>query len=102
MNETTLSTDKLLEDLRLLAHDAEALLAATAGQADAKIHELRNRLAVAVNSARGTCEELQGKAADQIRRGIKETDQTVRAHPWEAVGVAFGIGVVVGILLGRR
>jgi len=102
MSEVTISTDKLLEDLRVLARDAEALLAATAGQADAKVHDLRARLSVAVAGARGTCEELQGKAAEQVRRGLKETDETVRAHPWEAVGVAFGIGVVVGILLGRR
>lgn len=105
MSETTsdtITTDKLVEDLRVLARDAEALLAATAGQADVRINELRGRLTAAVHSARGTCEDLQGKAADQIRRGLRETDQTVRSHPWEAVGVAFGIGVVVGILLGRR
>ena len=105
MSETTtptVTTDKLVEDLRILARDAEALLSATAGQADGRIHELRDRLTAALHSARGTCEELQGKAAAQVRRGLQETDQTVRSHPWEAVGVAFGIGVVVGILLGRR
>ena len=96
------TTEKLVEDLRILAHDAEALLSATAGQTDVKIGELRQRLSAAVRGARGTCEELQGKAAEQIRRGAHETDLTVRAHPWEAVGVAFGIGVVVGILLSRR
>jgi ElaB/YqjD/DUF883 family membrane-anchored ribosome-binding protein len=102
MSEPTITTDKLVEDLRTLARDAEALLAATAGQADAKVHEIRNRLAAAVSNARGTCEDLKGKAAEQIRRGLRETDETVRSHPWESVGVAFGVGVVVGILLGRR
>lgn len=105
MNEipaAAVTTDKLVEDLRVLARDAEALLSATAGEADVRIHELRNRLSAAVANARGTCEELQGKAADQIRRGLRETDQQVRDHPWEAVGVALGIGLVVGILLGRR
>jgi ElaB/YqjD/DUF883 family membrane-anchored ribosome-binding protein len=99
---STISTDKIVEDLRILARDAEALLSATAGAADSKLDDLRSRLSTAVHNARGTCEKLQGKAAEQIRRGLHETDQTVRAHPWEAVGVAFGIGVVVGILLSRR
>lgn len=105
MNEipaATVTTDKLVEDLRVLARDAEALLAATAGEADVRIHELRDRVTAAVQKARGTCEELQGKAADQLRRGLRETDQKVRDHPWESVGVALGIGLVVGILLGRR
>lgn len=97
-----MSTDKLVEDLHILARDAEALLSATAGQTDAKISELRQRLTAAVHGARATCEDLQGKAAEQIRRGLHETDQTVRAHPWESVGIAFGIGVVVGILVSRR
>ena len=81
--------DKIVEDLRLLARDAEALLSPTAGVADSKLDDLRSRLTTAVHNARGTCERLQGKAAEQIRRGLHETgDQTVRAHPWEAVGVA--------------
>lgn len=92
----------MVDDLRILARDAEALLAATAGQADTRIEELRTRLNAALRSARGTCEELQGRTLDQVRRGLRETDEAVRSHPWESVGVAFGFGLVLGVLLSRR
>jgi len=102
MSQNELSAEKIAGEINSLVDDAEALLQATAGQVDSKIIEIRNRLAGAVANARVTCRDLQGKATEQVRHGIETTDATVRSHPWESVGVAFAVGLVVGVLVGRR
>jgi len=95
---TTEANQRLAADIKLLARDAEELLRATAGEAGEKIKEVRQRLSNALDSARATCESLQ----DQTAETLKAADETIRDHPYESIGIAFGVGVVLGILVGRR
>ncbi len=89
---------KLVEDLRLLSRDAEAMLQATTGQAGEKMTELRGRLASTLESARATYRRLEEKTV----ASAKVADQTIREHPYESIGVAFGVGLLIGVLVGRR
>jgi ElaB/YqjD/DUF883 family membrane-anchored ribosome-binding protein len=95
---TTEANERLAADIKLLARDAEELLRATAGEAGEKIKEVRERLSKAVESARSTCENLQ----DQTAETAKAADQTIRDHPYESMGIALGVGVLIGLLVGRR
>ena len=92
------ANQRLLKDLRLVMRDAEDLLKATAGEANEKVKEVRARLKGALESARGTCEDLQ----DRTLEAAKATDTVIREHPYESIGVAFGAGVRIGVLVGRR
>jgi len=92
------NVEKLMTDLKLLTHDAEALMHATAGQAGDKVGELRHRLTAALETAKATCQRLEEKAI----AGAKVADKTIRAHPYESIGVAFGVGLLIGVLVGRR
>lgn len=95
-NET--STEKIVTDLKTLSRDAEALMDATAGQAGEKATELRKRLSAALESAKATCHRVEEKAI----ASAKVADQKIREHPYESIGVAFGIGLLIGVLVGRR
>jgi ElaB/YqjD/DUF883 family membrane-anchored ribosome-binding protein len=90
--------EKVMADLKVLSRDAESVLQATAGQAGEKMHELRNRLATTLESAKATCHRLEEKAV----AGAKVADKTIREHPYESIGVAFGVGLLVGVLVTRR
>ena len=90
--------EKLVADLKILSRDAEAVLQATAGQAGEKMSELRSRLSTALDSAKATCHRIEEKAV----AGAKVADKAIREHPYESVGVAFGVGLLVGVLVGRR
>lgn len=90
--------EKITTDLKTLSHDAEALMHATAGHAGEKAKELRERLAAALESAKATCQRVEAKAI----AGAKVADKTIREHPYESIGVAFGIGLLIGVLVGRR
>ena len=89
--------DKLIRDLRVVAHDAEALIKATAGDMSDKAKDARARLSQAVASAKETAQQLQARAAEKA----KLADEVVRDHPYESVGVAFGVGLLLGVLFGR-
>ncbi len=90
--------EKLVGDLKTLSRDAEAVLHATAGQTGEKISELRSRLSAALESAKTTCHHIEEKAV----AGAKVADKTIREHPYESLGVAFGVGLLIGVLVGRR
>jgi ElaB/YqjD/DUF883 family membrane-anchored ribosome-binding protein len=93
-----LRTDKLIQDLKNVVADAEDLMKATAGEVSEKAKEARERLAAALSSARTSCSRLE----EQAVAGAKAADRTVREHPYESIGVAFGIGMIIGVLLGRK
>ena len=84
-------TGSMLDDLRALIADAEELLRATAEQNGPRVQEARERAEESLRNAR---ERLEGAG--------RELDARVREHPWAAVGVAAGVGLVIGILLGRK
>ena len=85
-------------DLRLLAQDAEELLKATADDLSDKAKEARAKLKVALEKARVSAHQWEDKAA----AGARATDKVIRDHPYQSVGIAFGIGVLLSALINRR
>lgn len=99
---TAASRDKLMSDLRVVITDAEELLKLTAGQAGEKAAELRERMQARMAKAKEELSQLQSAAVGQAREAAKATDLFVHDRPWTAVGVAAGIGLIAGLLIGRR
>lgn len=95
-------TDKLMHDLRAVVGDAEDLLKATASQTGERVEKIRARAEESLRNARVRMQaaghDLQAAAQDAAR----QVNGQVHEHPWAAVGVAAGIGLIVGILLGRK
>lgn len=94
--------DKLMSDLRAVLEDAEALLAATAGQAGERIQAVRERAMETVRGARERLAEAQDDVARRAREVARDADTYVRENPWQAVGVAAGVAFLIGLLVGRR
>jgi ElaB/YqjD/DUF883 family membrane-anchored ribosome-binding protein len=92
------SREKVKEDLRVLVRDAEELLKATAGDVSDRAKAARSRLAEALEKAKGTCQRLEAKTVE----AAKATDKVIREHPYESMGVAFGVGLLIGVLVSRR
>jgi ElaB/YqjD/DUF883 family membrane-anchored ribosome-binding protein len=81
-----------------LLEDAQALLAATTHVAEEKVVEARKRLAAAIEKGKETWSSVQEKTV----AGAKATDQVIRDHPYQSIGVALGVGALIGFLLCRR
>lgn len=86
------------EDLRALLQEAEQALAGTVGDAGEKFDELRSRLRSAIDNGKYSMQRLRAEA---LRRA-QQADKLVRENPYYAVGVAAGVGAVVGLLVARR
>ena len=81
-----------------LIEDAQALLAATAHVAEDKVLEARKRLNNAIVAGKDTWRNVQKRAL----AGVKATDEVIRDHPYQSLGVAFGLGALLCLLLRRR
>ena len=80
------------------AEDASALMAATADVAGEQVPETRARLASVLESPK----EIAGRVRDKAVEGAHAADEAVREHPYQAIGIAFGVGALVGYLAARR
>ena len=81
-----------------LAEDARALLAATTDVAGDKVGEARKRLAAALERGR----EIYGRVREKAVESVKAADEAVHEHPYHVVGVALGVGALIGYLAARR
>lgn len=97
MSETTIQAEKVLQDLKTLIRDSEELLSATASAAGDQLKGVRVRLGNALDGARESCKHLEQAAAEKA----KVADRVIRDHPYQAIGVAFGVGVLLGLVIGR-
>lgn len=96
------SAEKLMQDLRLVVEDAEALLKATAGQADEKIAQARARAEESLRQARLRLQDAGFEVEQQMRAAVRDTDAYVRENPWQSVGLAAGVAFLIGYLVARR
>lgn len=98
----SVARERVVADLKALVRDSEDLLKATAGDVSEKAKEARQRVNAALDRAKSTCETLQEQTMATARDAAKEADAVVRQHPYESIGIAFGIGVLLGALIGRK
>ena len=92
------STEKLLEDLKAVVNDGEELLRAGVQDLSERGLAARERLAAALEVARQTRRRLQERAMVSAQA----TDRLIREYPYQSLGIAFGVGMLFGILVNRR
>lgn len=100
VNEVT--KEQLIADFNVVVADAEALLKATANQGGEKLAEVRAKAEESLKVLKGRLAHAQETVIIKTREAAKATDVYVHENPWQAVGVAAGIGVLIGYLMGRR
>jgi ElaB/YqjD/DUF883 family membrane-anchored ribosome-binding protein len=96
-----ISADQLIDDLTAVIRDAESLLRATAAHTGDKVEEIRARAEQSVRQAKERLAGIEEEALKQARALAGEADVYVRGNPWQAVGIAAGIGLMLGLLMRR-
>jgi len=97
-SEIEASTERLLRDLQHVVRDGEELLRAGVQDLSEKGVAAREKLAAALEVAKETRRRLEEKAV----ASAKATDKLVREYPYQSLGAAFGIGLIIGVLVNRR
>ena len=103
MAETnTAPKDELMAELRAVIANAENLLERAADEVGNNAVGLRERLRQRMSDAKDSLYSLQSAATDKARAAGRATDDYVHENPWRAVGIAAGIGLLLGVIIGRR
>ena len=102
MESVDVNTDKIVADMRVVIADAEELLRATTGQAGEKVAAARAKIQDSVAAAKVKLERLSDAGAVRAKAAAHATDDYVRDHPWESVGIAALVGLALGALISRR
>ncbi len=97
-NSLNQQTEAIRNDFNTLAEDAHALITATADVAGDKVGEARQRLADALENGK----EIYGRVREKAVQGAKAADQAVHENPYRAMGIALGIGALIGYLAARK
>jgi ElaB/YqjD/DUF883 family membrane-anchored ribosome-binding protein len=92
------STEKLLQDLKEVVRDGEELLRAGVDELGDRGTAAREKLTAALEMAKETQRRLQERAV----AGAKAADTYIRSNPYQSIGIAFGIGVILGLYTARR
>ncbi len=96
------SKEQLIADFKLVIADAEALIKATTDQDDVALANLRSQAESSLANAKGKLAEAQGDLIEKGKAAAKSADEYVHENPWKAIGVAAGVGLLVGLLIGKR
>lgn len=103
MDETNnITKEQLLADMRVVVGDLESMLKATANSADQEVRALADRLRERLGAAKARLVDAEHAVLEKGRQIARSTDDYVHENPWTSIGVAAGIGLLLGIVIGRR
>ncbi len=100
MNETV-SSERLAADVRAVIGDAEELLRQSAAATGEQAAQLRERAMALLRDAHERTRRLQEKVLVKGRAAAYAADDYVHENPWRSIGAAFGVGLLVGLLVNR-
>ena len=101
-NTTDVTKEKLISDFKVVVADAEALLKASAGRGGEALAAVRTRVQESLKIAKDKMLDAEEELLAKTKEAARVTDEYVHDHPWHAVGIAAGVGLVIGLLIGRR
>ncbi|WP_339461919.1 DUF883 family protein [Pseudomonas sp. EA_105y_Pfl2_R69] len=96
------SQDQLLEEFQALVRDTEQLLQHSASLAGEQAEELREQIRGSLDRARTTLHNAEGALLERGKAAVQVTEGYVQTHPWQTLGVAAAIGLLLGMLISRR
>ena len=96
------TTAKLRADLEAVVRDAEALFKASAEEGGEKAKEARAKIRESLDAAKSRLHDAEHAALKKGEDAVHSAEDYAKRNPWQAMGVAAGIGLIFGVLLSRR
>jgi ElaB/YqjD/DUF883 family membrane-anchored ribosome-binding protein len=100
--EAKLDSSHLMGDFKALMADAEALIKATAHHEEGPLSTIRSKALDTLNNAKESLSAVEDTLTEKAKVVADSADDFVHRNPWEAVGVAAGLGLLIGLFIGRR
>ena len=91
----------LIEEFHTLIGDTERLLKHTQSTAGTQSDELRGKINANLTRAKQMLKEQEGSLREQGQAAIQCTEEYVHTHPWQSIGIAAGVGFLLGLITRR-
>ncbi|MES2229152.1 MAG: DUF883 domain-containing protein [Pseudomonadota bacterium] len=96
------SSTSLADSARHMVDEADRFLRTAAQSGDEKFDAMRDQFVAQVQSMRTQLDDLEDDVLHKVRRAARSTDLTVRSHPYQALGIAAALGLLIGLMASRR
>src|SRR6185295_1953238 len=93
--------EALMSDLQDVLADTETMLKDVASEGGEMAQAMRERIAENLRGVKAKLLETQEMVAGKAKFAVKATDEYVHENPWQSVGVAAGVGFLLGLLVSR-
>jgi ElaB/YqjD/DUF883 family membrane-anchored ribosome-binding protein len=101
-HNVNMTKQQLLTDLKLVLSDVDALVRATADQGGAEIAKVRTKTADTVAAIKTRVTATEAALLSKAKHASEFTDDYVRGNPWRTLGIVTGVGLLIGLFIGRR
>jgi ElaB/YqjD/DUF883 family membrane-anchored ribosome-binding protein len=102
IGEFNRTKDKMVDDFKLIVNDADDLLQATAKVSGEGFNLTRAKFAEKLKTAKANLADAEQVVVDKTKQAAMATNDYVKDSPWTAVGIAAGVGLLIGFLAARR
>lgn len=101
-NSTPPSSEKLIENFKHVVRDAQEVLRTTASNVGEKATAARSQLEESLKEAKNRLAVAEAVIVDRTKEYAEATDTFVRDQPYKAIGIAAGVGLLLGLLCAPR
>lgn len=95
-------SEQLRNELKSLADTLEELLQTSSDKSETEIQKLKAKAENIIKTSRQTLTDSSDKLVEQTKEVAGKADNYVHEKPWNGIGIAAAVGLVVGVLLAKR
>ncbi|MFZ6688073.1 DUF883 family protein [Undibacterium sp. SXout11W] len=102
MSSVEQQKDKLMDDLHQVIRDAEDMLKNTEQQSGEGFKAAKARFEHTLRNAKTELARVEEIVVTRTKDAARATDVYVKENPWQSAGIAAGVGLLLGLLIGRN
>ena len=89
---------QLIDDFNAIISGTEQLLQFVSDESGEKATALRDSLEKTLSIAKNRVQNFQQTTSNRLREAAISTDECMHKHPWQAIGIVAGLGVIAGVV----
>ncbi|MES2932442.1 MAG: DUF883 family protein [Pseudomonadota bacterium] len=101
-NNTHAAAKAIGTDVNTLVKDAQALFQSAATLTGERADELRTKGMRLLDTALSKAQVAQASALQMGKEMAVNADDFVKENPWRAIAASAGVGLLLGVVLGRK
>jgi ElaB/YqjD/DUF883 family membrane-anchored ribosome-binding protein len=91
---------KLVADFNAVVTEADQLLKFVSDEGGEKAKALRTKVERNLNAAKERLRSLEDAVMEKTKETARVTDEYVHENPWQTVGIAASLSLVLGVAIG--